>query len=961
MSVRQAEPCHEAIAERALPVGRRPQLETGTSNRLSEVLALGRAQLHAGSKTPSPSAPPTSATPAMLREEGLFDTGMSWIQREENTETVRVNAMKQVRDAAMSAAELRHGSGTGGDYEAARQVAITRFNDYRTNYWCGEVDTSKDAAAMMQVGDAELERLYDGYEADVYKNVTGIDINKLDLAAQPVANPPEATEGTRGFMEESFMQALQEMSVEGNRVAVKLMGGKTVPMNKTRSEEDIKRAWEKTSWQLRNDFEEYYKHLQARFPAGTRFDFFTDGDPPEKEDEWKLFTAYASGKGGNTLTITRKDDKNVQKKIDAWKEKDVPFVNVAFAPDPRKFTLAKTEAVVVLNITPTTTVFDATMYPDPMLDGNNFQNFQIKNGHWVATDVPNSNRLILKPEGLGDTEIMAREDMKVYLANMGVGDILVKSQGQTELDEDVTTYTAIPFDNKFAVYMKPQHHSEQTAGIPGGALFMSGVRGLTNMTKTIGDSQYKKWCARMLKLAKTQWESGHNREEYNELLEIYREMVNSHKNQGSDNGNNASHRDSLLPGENTEENFRNLLETKYKNGKFCATITKPSEIKSSAADDEDVGGIELCCDEEDTGGFPDEAQAFFESKMHGKNTSNKNGLCEKKLGNYDRSQREIDDKCFHTQQAMRQSKERMKDFKRAARTYVLNGSGDNFNAAFTAYKGLRQSYFGENDGSFTPEEYRTKFDEIIKQFETDKDVGALKFKDPTMTLTSIPSVNLEEVFAQEAATGCGFNRWTNMQYPCGFVVTEFANDGTYTFYCISGKAETQYLDHGQWLEELGKEKQRESMAEVVGMLQTLLDGSPNYHRVIMPKPRPAPPEPEPVLPSNVLEYLQNYLGVKINDDEQVQERLNEGQLNNATRYVIPFNSDQGGFASSDESRIEEVQEELEDRKQQLLLTYKPPQDETPAPGPDRFAAAPDSPYNDLNHTPQFLLTQKQPQ
>ena len=45
----------------------------------------------------------------------------------------------------------------------------------------------------MQVGDSKLEVLYDGYEADVYKNATGIDIAKLDVAAQPVAKLPADT------------------------------------------------------------------------------------------------------------------------------------------------------------------------------------------------------------------------------------------------------------------------------------------------------------------------------------------------------------------------------------------------------------------------------------------------------------------------------------------------------------------------------------------------------------------------------------------------------------------------------------------------------------------------------------------------------------------------------------------------------------------------------------------------
>ena len=84
--------------------------------------------------------------------------------------------------------------------------------------------------------------------------------------------------------------------------------------------------------------------------------------------------------------------------------------------------------------------------------------------------------------------------------------------------------------------------------------------------------------------------------------------------------------------------------------------------------------MELCCDEEDTGNYlsdrKKQGQALFESVMHGKNTNNKNGLCEKRLDNYDELQREIDDKCFERENAMKESREKMVIFKRAARAYA---------------------------------------------------------------------------------------------------------------------------------------------------------------------------------------------------------------------------------------------------------------------------------------------------
>ena len=951
MSVREDEPCVEAVAQRALPVREEPQVETGMSSQLSALLTFGTAQLQSSARRARLSTPPPRATPAMLKEQGLFDTGMSWVEREENAEKVRIDAMKQVRDAAMSAAELRHHSGTGGEYETARRVAITRFNDYRSTYWCGKAATGKDATAM-QVGDSKLEVLYDGYEADVYKNATGIDIAKLDVAAQPVAKLPADT----GGLDQELLQTLKELTIGGERVAVKLMGGKTIPpsVNKTRDEEEKKQAWKVASMKMENEFDEYYKHLQDQFPPGTMFDFYTDGDPPDKEDDWKLFVAYASSKAGNTLTIVKNSDDDLDKKIAKWENKGVPFVKAEVAPYPRKFTLDKTKAVVVVNIAPTTAVFDATAVPDAMLDGDNFKTFQIVDGHWKVHNVANSNRLIIEPEGLADTDVLDREVMKEHLSYSGVDYMVVKSQGKIELEEDVATYEATRFNEKFAVYMKPEHHSEQTRGrMPGGAFLQQKLKDFNDWrNKGTDPDEYTQWCKDMRKLAKKKFLTPENNDEYNRLFEQYKEMVNKHNTQGSDSGYDTNHRDQLQSGKNAQENFEKLLKGQYKSAWSCSKLTKPSEIKSSAAADEDVGGMELCCDEEDTGNYlsdrKKQGQALFESVMHGKNTNNKNGLCEKRLDNYDELQREIDDKCFERENAMKESREKMVIFKRAARAYALNNSGDNFNAAFAAYRSLRHSYFGENAGSYSQEYYRKKFDEIMEQFQSDKKVGALKFKDPTMIKDTIPSVNLEEVFAQEAATGCGFNYRTRMRYPCGFVVTEFASDGSYTCYCVSGKSEEQYLDEGRLLKELDREHQTSQMDEVIEMLQTLLEGPhPDYHRVIVPSPpSPPPPSPPPSQP-DAFDYLANYLGVRINDDEEVKRRL-QARVNTPTRYVIPFNSHKNGFDASDDSRIEDITDELEERKNQLLLTYKPPEDEPPAQDPDRFAAAPESPYNDLD-------------
>lgn len=47
-----------------------------------------------------------------------------------------------------------------------------------------------------------------------------------------------------------------------------------------------------------------YTRLQLKFP-NAEFDFFTDGDPPDKADPWKLMAANFAARGNNSLTILR--------------------------------------------------------------------------------------------------------------------------------------------------------------------------------------------------------------------------------------------------------------------------------------------------------------------------------------------------------------------------------------------------------------------------------------------------------------------------------------------------------------------------------------------------------------------------------------------------------------------------------------------------------------------------------
>ena len=111
------------------------------------------------------------------------------------------------------------------------------------------------------------------------------------------------------------------------------------------------------------------KHLKTSFLLGQCLTFTPTATRPIKRTIGSCSWHTPASKAGNTLTIVKNKDEDLDKKIAKWENKGVPFVKAEVAPYPRKFTLDKTKAVVVVNIAPTTAVFDATAVPDAMLDG----------------------------------------------------------------------------------------------------------------------------------------------------------------------------------------------------------------------------------------------------------------------------------------------------------------------------------------------------------------------------------------------------------------------------------------------------------------------------------------------------------------------------------------------------------------------------------------------------------------
>jgi hypothetical protein len=237
------------------------------------------------------------------------------------------------------------------------------------------------------------------------------------------------------------------------RMNVKIMGSKTV------RKEGEAGGWDVAYAAKLRLFADYYGELATAYPK-VQFNFFTDGDPPDKEDDWKMFAAYCAAQPGNTLTLVRKDNaKNDEKKrIDAWTAKGALGVRVQFTggTPPKTYTVAVCSVALVLNILPEATVFDASNHGDlgPMLDLDNFTEFQITGGQWT---VPNkqSARPILEPLGLPDTQLFDRNGMSQFLQGKGVAKVVVKSQGQLELENDFGGWGAFVTNPTFKILVKP--------------------------------------------------------------------------------------------------------------------------------------------------------------------------------------------------------------------------------------------------------------------------------------------------------------------------------------------------------------------------------------------------------------------------------------------------------------------------------------------------------------------------
>lgn len=240
---------------------------------------------------------------------------------------------------------------------------------------------------------------------------------------------------------------------------VKIMGSKTVNATPKASAEELANRWDGAYEHELSTFAGYYKKLVTAYP-GVRFNFFTDGDPPDKEDAWKMFTAYCAAQPGNKLTIVRADNNknDAKKRIDAWIAKGALDVSMKLSGivTVREYTTTLCNVVLALNIVPRSTVFDTNCACESgsMLDGDNFKEFRIVNKQWTVPGT-NSARPILEPDTLPNTGVLSRNEMEEFLLEQKVEKVVVKSQAQLELERDYVGWGVVVIDDAFKVLLKP--------------------------------------------------------------------------------------------------------------------------------------------------------------------------------------------------------------------------------------------------------------------------------------------------------------------------------------------------------------------------------------------------------------------------------------------------------------------------------------------------------------------------
>lgn len=237
---------------------------------------------------------------------------------------------------------------------------------------------------------------------------------------------------------------------------------------------------------MREPLEKIYNTLKGAFPKAS-FDFFTDGDPPNKLDPWKLMVADFAQRDDNTLTILRVYDKkktydvnasDVQSRRGDWVEKlvsvdrrlkkymdkrvyvqflavndsDKEMLNKQDTSAQRKFSAMNTAASITYKFKPESIVFDVNKTPN-LTDQEGYRDFEVQNEEgvgwmWVAyhQDKTTNRRQITKINGASEksnlekTRRFSRSEMENFLKEKGVNNLTVESQISKEIRQDTPNY-----------------------------------------------------------------------------------------------------------------------------------------------------------------------------------------------------------------------------------------------------------------------------------------------------------------------------------------------------------------------------------------------------------------------------------------------------------------------------------------------------------------------------------------
>lgn len=262
-----------------------------------------------------------------------------------------------------------------------------------------------------------------------------------------------------------------------NRVPVKLKGP-TIEAPKWTA--DVKFPED-----MKTPLDGVYNSLKDAFPNASGFAFFTDGDPPDKIDPWKLMVADFAQRENNTLTLLRvydrvnktdpENENDLQYRREEWVEKlrtvsgrskeamnERVFIQVLEEGDKgmkdilkqqetsaqRNFSATNTDACITYKFKQESLVFDVSKDPK-LTDQVAYRHFGVQKENdvwlWVAyhengsvnsRKITKINEALAEDPFLGSSGKIDRDAMEAFLKKWRVTSLTVESQISKELRND---------------------------------------------------------------------------------------------------------------------------------------------------------------------------------------------------------------------------------------------------------------------------------------------------------------------------------------------------------------------------------------------------------------------------------------------------------------------------------------------------------------------------------------------